>query len=468
MKTPTTPVPSTRREFIRSSSALAAAALVGPLIAPSSVFGQNAPSKRITLGIIGCGNQSTVDLPEWLKNDDCQIVAVADVNRASFGYRYEKQFLGREPQRDFINNAYAQKAASGTYRGVTAYADFRDILARPDIDAVAIITPDHWHAVMTVMAAKAGKDIYCQKPLTLTIAEGHAMIAAVRANRRVLQTGSQYRSNAVMRHACELVRNGRIGKLERVETYVAENNFTGPGPGWKEMPVPEGFDYESWLGPAPRAPFHADRCFYRFRFISDYSGGQTTNFGCHSNNVAHWGMGMDLSGPVEVEDIGAEYPLKGSLFTTATKVAFRARYANGVVLECKTDKRSFGATFHGSAGWLRVGSKGIECSQPELVKSTIGPNEIHLAVSANHYRNFLDCVKSRQDPVEPVELGHRTASLCHLGNIAMQLNKRIKWDPKTERIVGDAEAAKLTGRPMRAPYDYTLPLTSGRTLSRAE
>ncbi len=450
--------PLSRREFIRSSAALTAAAIAAPLIVPSSVFGANAPGNRITLGIIGCGNQSTVDLPEWLKNDDCQVVAVCDVNRASRGYKTEKQFLGREPQRDFINAFYGQKATSGRSRGVAMYSDFRDLIARPDIDAVAIITPDHWHAVMTVFAARAGKDIYCQKPLTLTLGEGRAMIEAVRKHKRILQTGSQWRSNAMIRHACELVRNGRIGKLQRVETYVAENNFTGPGPGWKEMPVPEGFNYEAWLGPAPKAPYHQDRCFYRFRFIRDYSGGQTTNFGCHSNNVATWGMGVETTGPVEVEDIGAEYPPKGDLFNTPTRVAFRARYADGVVLECKTDKRSFGATFEGTDGWLRVLSKKIECSKPGLEQSKIGPNEIHLAVSSNHYRNFLDSVKSRKDPVEPVEIGHRTASLCHLGNIAMLLHRKIKWDPKKEEITGDPEAAKMVARPQRAGWGYDLPL----------
>lgn len=458
MKTPPTAVSLTRRDFVRSSAALTAVALGGPVIIPAGVRGQNAPSQRITLGIIGCGNQSTVDIPEWLKNDDCQIVAVCDVNRASRGYKNEKQFLGREPQRDFVNQAYAQKTASGRYRGVTAYHDFREVLARPDLDAVAIIAPDHWHAVMTVLAARAGKDIYCQKPLTLTIAEGRDMIAAVRQHRRILQTGSQYRSNALIRRACELVRNGRIGKLERVETYVAANNFNGPGPGWKEMPVPAGFDYESWLGPAPQAPYHHDRCFYRFRFILDYSGGQTTNFGCHSNNVAHWGMGVDDTGPVEIEDIGAEFPAKGDLFTTPTKVAFRARYANGVVLECKTDKRSFGASFYGTQGVLHAGYKPAVTEPAAIAKSVIGPEELHLPVSVNHYRNFLDCVKSRRDPVEPVETGHRTASLCHLGNIAMRLNKRIRWDPKNERIIGDAEAAGMLARPMRAPYNYAFPL----------
>jgi hypothetical protein len=224
------------------------------------------------------------------------------------------------------------------------------------------------------------------------------------------------------------------------------------------MPVPEGFDYDFWLGPAPKAPYHSDRCFYRFRFILDYSGGQTTNFGCHSNDVAHWAIGTDDTGPVEIEDLGAEFPPKGDLFTTPTKVAFRARYANGVVLECKTDKLGFGARFEGADGWLRVTSKGIECEPAAIKDARIGDNETRLPVSSNHYRNFLDCVKSRQEPIEPVEVGHRTASLCHLGNIAMILHRKITWDPQREEIIGDDEAAKMTARPFRAPWRYDLPL----------
>lgn len=441
-----------RRDFLRSSAALTAAALAGPHIVPSSVFGQNAPSNRINLAIIGCGNQSTIDMAEFLKNDDCRIVAVCDVNRGSFGYKTDKQFLGREPQRDYVNRFYAGKTASGNYKGCDMYSDFRDVLARKDVDAVAIITPDHWHSVMTVLAARAGKDIYCQKPLTLTVAEGKSMIQAVRKHRRVLQTGSQYRSNAMMRRACELVRNGRIGKLQRVETYVAANNFNGPGPGWKPMPIPEGFDYDFWLGPAPDAPYHYDRCLYRFRFVLAYSGGQTTNFGCHSNNIAHWGMGVDDTGPVEIENLGAEFPPKGDLFDTPTKVAFRARYASGVTLDCITDPLSFGAKFEGTEGWLRVTSRGIVTEPAGIKDSVIGDSEIRLPVSENHYRNFLDCVKSRQDPMEPVETGHRTATLCHLGNIAMILNRKIRWDPGAEKIIGDAEASKMLSRPLRGPW----------------
>jgi predicted dehydrogenase len=430
---------------------LTAAAVAAPYVVPSTVFGANAPSNRITLGIIGAGNQSTVDVPEWLKNDDLQILTVCDVNRASYGYRSDDQFLGREPVRDKINAFYSQKAPSGDYKSCTACADFREVLDRKDIDTVAIIVPDHWHAIMTVLAAKAGKDIYCQKPLSLTIHDGQEMIKAVRKYGRILQTGSQYRSSPMVRHACELVRNGRIGKLQKILTQVASNNKTGPGPGWQPMPVPEGFDYATWLGPAPEAPYHKDRCFYRFRFILDYSGGQTTNFGAHSNDVAQWAMGTDLTGPIEVEDLGAEWPEKGSLFTTATKVHFRAKYANGVELECRTQTPGFGARFEGTEGWIEIGYKFN--SNPKSLKDVkFGPNDVRLYESGNHYRNFLDCVKSRKEPASPVEVGHRTASLCHLGNIAMQLRRKLRWDPEKEQFVGDDEANQMLSRPKRAPW----------------
>ena len=439
---------SSRRDFLRTAAALAA-----PLILPASIFGKNSPSNRIALGVIGCGNQSTVDIPEWLKNDDCQIVTVCDVNRASHGYRDDKQFLGREPQRDFVNNFYAKKTGTDSYKGCNACSDFREVLARKDVDAVAIITPDHWHAVQTIMAARAGKDIYCQKPLGLTVRDGQEMIKAVRKHNRVLQCGSQWRSNAMMRKAGEIVLNGKLGKLQRVETYVAANNFSGPGPGWQPMPVPEGFDYDFWLGPAPKAPYHKDRCFYRFRFIMDYSGGQTTNFGHHSNGVLQWALG-DCDIPVEYEDAGSEWPEKGDLFTTPTKISFKARYANGVELFCHTDKRGFGVRFEGSEGWLEIGSRKIQ-SSPETLKDTvIGDNDKRLYVSPNHWRDFLDCVKSRKNGAEPVEVGHKVSALCHLGNIAMQLKTKIKFDPKSEKISGNDEANKMLSRPMRGPWKY--------------
>jgi predicted dehydrogenase len=303
--------------------------------------------------------------------------------------------------------------------------------------------------------------------MSLTVGQGRKMIAAVRKHQRILQTGSQFRSSPNNRLACELVRNGRIGRVKRVLTFIAEQNAVDPGPGWQPMPVPGWFDYEMWLGPAPWAPYHAGRCFYRFRFNLDYSGGQTTNFGGHSNDIAQWGLAMDHTGPVEFEDLGSEWPPKGSLYSTATKVAFRARYANGVELICQTQEPRMGARFEGTEGWVQFGFGGLK-TQPESLKtSVIGPDEIHLPRSnpqrtedvygsylPDHVRNFLDSVKSRQEPIEPVEVGHRTASLCHLGNIAMLLKRKIRWDPDQEQILGDDEASRLLDRPMRAPWQF--------------
>ena len=327
---------ATRRGFLKRSIGAAAGACLAPQLVPASVLGATPPSNRVQVGFIGLGNQSRVDLPAFLGQPDVQVVAVCDVNTASHGYATPKQFLGRKPGQDAVNAYYAKTQDAGAYKGCDAYNDFREVIGRRDVDAVVIVVPDHWHAIMTVAAAKAGKDIYCEKPLSLCVRQGQAMVEAVRRHKRVLQTGSQWRSHPVARKACELVRNGRIGQVKQVLTDVAENNMPSPGPGWKPMPVPEGFDYQTWLGPAPTAPYHKDRCFYRFRFILDYSGGQTTNFGCHSNELVQWALGADHTGPIEFEDLGAEWPPAGALFTTATKVDFRARYADGVELRCRT------------------------------------------------------------------------------------------------------------------------------------
>jgi predicted dehydrogenase len=454
-----------RREFLKTTVS-SSAALGVPSVVPHWVLGAKAPSNRIQVGFIGMGNQSQVDLPAFLEQPDVQVVAVCDVNTASHGYLTPKQFLGRKPGQDAVNAYYAKQTGAGSYRGCGAYNDFREVLGRSDADAVVIIVPDHWHAIMTVLAAQAGKDIYCEKPLSLTVRQGQEMIRAVRRHKRILQTGSMFRSDPLARHVCELARNGRIGELKRIVTDVAENNAVSPGPGWKPTPVPEGFDYDLWLGPAPRAPYHPYRCFYRFRFILDYSGGQTTNFGCHSNELVQWALGMDGSGPVEFEDQGSQWPVPGSLFTTATKIDFRARYASGVELLCRTTERGFGVRFEGTEGRVDFSWKGLQTFPESLKTSKIGPQENHLPVavpsdpqnkanqsrSYNHVRNFVQCVKSRHDPVEPVEAGHRTASLCHLGNIAMRLHRKIRWNPEQEQIVGDDEAAKLLSRPMRAPW----------------
>jgi hypothetical protein len=451
----------TRRRFLKTS----AAALSVPWLVPSSVLGGFAPGNRIHVAFIGTGNQATIDLPAFLALPDVQVLAVCDVNRGSHGYRSPRQFLGREPAQQQVNAFYAEKTSSGRYRGCDAYRDFREVLARKDLDAVAVVVPDHWHGLITILAAESGKDVYCEKPLSLTVRQGRAMVEAVRKHQRILQTGSHYRSSPANRRACELVLNGRIGQLQRMTTYVAKNNAVSPGPGWKPMPVPEGFDYDLWLGPAPAAPYHEDRCLYRFRFILDYSGGQTTNFGAHSNDIAQWGSGHDQTLPVEYADLGAEWPVPGSLFTTATKVDFRARYADGLELHCLTAPPYFGCRFEGTEGWVQFDSQGLH-TQPESLKdSVIGPDEIHLPISIpsrkkdsrknyipDHVRNFIEAVKTRHDPVEPVEIGHRTAALCHLGNIAMRLKRTLRFDPQTEQIIDDPQANELLSRPLRAPW----------------
>ena len=442
---------------------------MAPTIVPSSVWGAFAPSSRINVGVIGTGNQSRVDLPAFLNQPDTQIVTVCDVNTGSFGYKDPKHFLGRKPGQDSVNAYYAKKTGAGQYNGCNACHDFRDVLNRTDVDAVVLIVPDHWHAIMTVMAAKAGKDIYCEKPLSLTIRDGQEMIKAVRRYKRILQTGSMYRSSPCMRFACELIRNGRIGKVTKITTAITEG-LNGPGPGWKPMPVPEGFDYDMWLGPAPLAPYHVDRCLYRFRFIRDYSGGQTTNTGAHYFGIIQWAMGADDSGPVEYEDLGTTWPVPGDLFNVPLKSKFRVQYANGA--ECICDTRDNRETrVEGTEGWVQWGlGASLKTSPASLADSRIGPDEIHLPVSvpgrelvlsgkpnytllnSDHARNFLDCIKSRQDPVEPVEAGHRTASFCHLANMAMLLRRKIRWDPLQEQIIGDDEANRMLSRPMRAPW----------------
>ena len=283
------PPSQSRREFIKSS-ALAAAA-TAPYFVPASVLGAAAPSNRVTLGCIGVGNQGYPVMKRFLENGQCQILAVCDVNRGSTGYKDDKHFYGREPAKQEVESHYAKSRESGSYKGCQAYNDFRDILSRDDIDAVVIAAPDHWHSIMTVQAAEAGKDIYCEKPLGLTIGDQQAMVKAVRKNGRILQTGSHERSNLNVRRLVEIVQSGAIGKVKRVVANVGRNNKIGPGPGWQPMPVPDGFDYQMWLGPAPEAPYHKDRCLYRFRFNYDYAGGQVTNFGAHSLDMAQWALG---------------------------------------------------------------------------------------------------------------------------------------------------------------------------------
>lgn len=457
------PASTTRRGFLRRASN-AAGALCATSIVPASALGANSPGHRIQVGLIGCGFQSARIVPSFLAHEDVQMVAVCDVNRSGAGYYYPELVLGRETSQRWVNEHYAQKSSSGKFHGCDAYADYRELLARPDVDAVAIVLPDHWHALVAIEAMQAGKDVYCEKPLGLTLHEGQQMVKATRHYNRVFQTGAQMRSSPAIRHACELVRNGRLGNIQKVRTWVVPNTFPGPGPGWQPMPVPDGFDYEFWLGPAPLAPYHAERCFYRWRFNLDYCQGQCSNFGAHTNDIAQWALGMDGTTPIDYEDIGSEWPAKGGLFTTATKTAFRARYATGIELICETGK-SAGAKFEGSEGTLEITLGGQLTTSPANLKdSVIGASEVHLPrsnpsrekhlrkdVDEDHVRNFLDAVKARKDPIEPVEVGHSTATLCILGNIAQVLKRRFAWDPAAERSP-DEEVNRMLSRAMREPW----------------
>ena len=456
-------VPATnRRDFLKATAGAVVVSGV-PHVVPSSVFGATAPSNRIQVGVIGLGTRGIPDMKIFMRQNDVQVRAICDVNTASKGYRNESLVMGREPALNIINDYYSTNRKSGTFNGVDACVDFREIIGRDDIDAVALVVPDHWHAPMTIMAAEAGKDIFCQKPLTLTIQEGQEMIQAVRKHGQILQTGSQYRSHAAARHACEMVLNGRIGELKTIRTFIGLNNKTGPGPGWKPMPVPEGFDYDLWLGPAPQVPYHKDRCIYKFRFNLDYSGGQITNLGAHAIDVAQWGNGTSLTGPVEIEGLHAEWPPEGSLFNTALKAKFRARYANGVELIGDSAAPFAGTRFEGSEGWVQFDFRRVKTYPESLVTTSIGDDEIHLPVSnpertvdqpgeyyADHVRDFLECVKTRQEPLEPVEVGHRTASVCHLWNIAIRrMGKKLQFDPDKEQFSNDEVANSMLARPVR-------------------
>ncbi len=429
-----------RRKFLKTTAA--ATALAAPYYVPASVFGAKSPSNRVTVGCIGVGNQGFPNLRRFLKQPDCQVLAVCDVNRGSHGYRAPADFYGREPAKQEVERHYAKQNGTPRYAGCEAYNDFRELLARDDIDAVMLAPPDHWHEAMTIAAAKAGKDIYCEKPLGLTIGGQQKMIDAVRKHERILQTGSHERSNPLVRQACELVRSGAIGKVQRVVAHVGRHNMVGPGPGWQPMSVPDGFDYGLWLGPAPEAPYHEDRCLYNFRFIYDYAGGQITNFGAHSLDMAQWGLGKDDSGPTLVEPIYADYLPEGSLFNAATHTFFRCKYADGVVLECVTSEPAVRCIFEGSEGVVRIDNMGqnfVVIPSGLRPKPAVDAEKYHSG--DDHVRNFLDCVKSRSEPAAPVEIGHRTATLCHLGNIAIKLDAKLKWDPQDQQFVGERSSS---------------------------
>lgn len=442
-----------RRKFLKTSAVTAAGmAWLGPTIVPASVFGADAPSNRITVGMIGMGRQAYYsNLKSFLNSPDTQVVAVCDVD----AWRLDNA-------QKAVEKHYAEERASGTFKGCSIYKDFRELLARMDIDAVMISSPDHWHVPMAVAAARAGKDICCEKPLTLSIAEGRALSNTVQRYNRVFRTDSEFRSHACFQRACELVLNGRIGRLHTIRTGVpAGDEACGPQ---QKMPVPDELDYELWQGPAPSAPYTENRVHPRQSYerpgwmrVLDYCEGMVTNWGAHLNDIAQWGNGTERTGPVEVEGSGL-YPSDG-LWNVLLSFEIRYRYANGVRLFYNIS-RPF-VRFEGTGGWVEADydSLGLTAHPESILKSPLGTNEgsrpagsqIHLPLKSEK-RDFIDAVKTRGQTLADAEVGHRTTSLCQLGHIAIQLERKLKWDPDAERFIDDDTANRLLSRPMRSPW----------------
>jgi predicted dehydrogenase len=394
-----------------------------PYFVPATAFGAN---ERILTGHIGMGGQGNANFRR-LSN---HAVAVCDVDQKH------------------LDRALANAESRG--RKCEGYRDYRRLLDRNDIDAVVIATPDHWHAVPVIHACQAGKDVYCEKPLSLTVAEGRAMVAAARKHQRIVQTGSQQRSAENFRRACELVRSGKIGQLQQVLVGI-------PGPNHPGEPVPDGMppaelDYDFWLGPAPARPYNAKRVHYNFRFFWDYSGGQMTNFGAHHIDIAHWGMGVDDGGPLEVSGQATFHPQGWHEVTETCRLTYR--YPNNVTMVVGQGQADIpqGTTFLGTNGQIYVNRGKLTANPPEILKQEAGPNDVRLIVSADHHQNFLDSIRTRELPICDVEIGHRTAVACHLGNIAVRLGRTIPWDAANETIPGDAEAQAMLQRPHRAPW----------------
>ncbi|MFH1370538.1 MAG: Gfo/Idh/MocA family oxidoreductase [Planctomycetota bacterium] len=419
----------TRRNFLKSTGCLAVAFAV-PEFVPSSVLGQSAPGNLITIGIIGTGSQGLLNLKAFLRKPGTKVLAVCDVD-------YEHREMARKMAR----------LSEGS-----SYDDFRELLARPDIDAVVVNTPDHWHALISIAAVEAGKDVCCEKPLSFNVAEGRALCDAVKRYGRVLQTGSHQRSDKNFRFACELVRNGRIGKLHTIKVEIPENSRPNPLT-WNVTRPPRGFDYDLWLGPAPFRPYIEQGCHYNWHFLFDYGGGQLTNWGPHMLDIAQWGNGMDLTGPVEVRGTG-DFPKEG-LFETPLRYEIEYTYSNGVRLLCTTAKSDGPEThvrFEGDKGWIFVSRDRFFLNPSSLVQSNIGPNDVRLYRSVDHHQDFLDCVRQRRRPAADAETGHRSASVCHIGNIAVRLGRKLRWDPEKELFIKDDVANKMLSRPVRAPW----------------
>lgn len=452
--TPSAAKPSaSRRTFLKGSIA----AIGFPTIVPSSVFGQNAPSNRLTMAIFGWGMMGPSNTNKFLAEPDCQIVAACDI---------DKKHL--EAAVNTVNGAYKNQDCK-------AYHDFREVMARKDIDTVMLAVPDNWHALLAVEVASNGKDIYGEKPLARTIAEQQAIVKAVQAGKRIWQTGSWQRSEDNFRIGAEIVRNGLIGKLTHVEVGLpaGHTDFAKTGDKKQVTPPPAELDYDLWIGPATMEPYIEARIHKNWRWNYNIGGGQLLDWIGHHCDIAHWGMDCDRSGPIEVKPIQVDMPPRTDVWNTATKYRTEARYAGDIVMTIAGGHPDIqmGTKWIGTDGWVYVNRGGTYDSSraelKEMIKKREGDKVVEAAKapklgdeviktrlynSPGHHRNFLDCVKSRQETVTPVETAHHSAIPGHLSLISLMLNRPVKWDHEKEVILGDAEASKLLGREYRAPW----------------
>jgi predicted dehydrogenase len=424
----------TRRQFINFLGAA-----VGSAAMPFAGRANTAlASERITLGFIGVGKQGAGLLRGFLNTPGTQVLAVCDVD-----------MLKKENAQKMVNDHYTQESGH-RYHSCDAYDDFRYILERPDIDAVVIATPDHWHAIPVLMAAESGKDIYCEKPLSLTLYEAREMVNAVRKYRRVFQTGSMQRSDNKFRLACELVRNGYIGEIKKVNVSIRTGFIAHPVEcDLSAESVPSELNWEFWLGPAPWRPYHSILAppisftgWPKWRDYRDYSGGGMTDWGAHHFDIAQWGLGMDHSGPVKI------IPPDGKDIKQLTFL-----YANGV--EMTTDVEDNLILFTGTEGKVAVNRSYIKTWPEKLVRHPISARDLHLYESNNHKQNWLDCIKTRKHPICDVEIGCRSVSVCHLGNLAVQLGRPLLWNPEAELFINDPEANRLRDRSKRSPWSLS-------------
>jgi predicted dehydrogenase len=428
-----------RRDFLKRAPLAIAGAAAFPTIVKASVLGRGGavpPSDRIVMAGIGFGMQGPGNMQNFLGKPEVQWVAVCDLDDALLN-----------KARDTVNNKYGNQDCA-------TYKDFRKLFARADLDAVSIAVPDHWHAILAIEAVRAGFDVYGEKPFTHSLREGRALVNAVSRYGRVWQTGSWQRSEDNFYRACELVRNGRIGKVLRVEVGLpaGHTDFARTFGQEKIENPPANFDYETWLGPAPAWPYCKARVHMNWRWNMDFGGGQLMDWIGHHLDIAHWGMDYERTGPVEISGTGV-FPTKG-IYNSPTRYWVDAVYADGTpfVIAGGYPEIQSGTKWIGEHGWVWVDRGGLESQPAQLVNDVIGPDEKKIYHSRDHFQNFLDCVRSRALTIAPAEVAHRSASVGHLGVIAIETGRKIKWDPATETIIGDPGAERLLSREYRKPY----------------